>query len=125
VLGAASRMLTRTCSNIPMKLLATTAVALVLTSSAAFAWTDRAGHWHEGPQLYGPINRGALVAPYGPPPAYFYGPPPPVAYGPPPMAYGYPPVYGPPAYYPPSDAQVIAGTIMGIAGMVINGGRRW
>ena len=95
-----------------MKLLATIAATLVLTSSAANAWTDRWGHWHEGPQLYGPVP--GMVSPYGGP-AYVYGPPPP----PPGCCYGPGPVVVVP---PPTDAQVIAGTIMGIVGMM---GRRW
>jgi hypothetical protein len=101
-----------------MKLLAIAAAALVFTSSTAFAWTDGRGHWHEGPQLYGPIYPGVAQFPNGVPypqgPGYFYGPPPP-----PPGC-----CYGGPAYYTPSDAQVIAGTIMGIAGMFARG-RGW
>jgi hypothetical protein len=100
------------------KLLAVTAAALVLSSTSAFAWTDRFGHWHEGPQLYGPINPGAVYAPYGAPPAYGYGPP--AVYG-----YGGPVIVAP----PPTDTQVIAGTILGIAGMAIDAsmyrGRHW
>jgi hypothetical protein len=88
------------------KLLAMTATALMLSSSAASAWTDRFGHWHEGPQLYSPINPGAVYAPYGVPPAYGYGAPVVVAPS-------------------PTDTQVIAGTILGIAGMAINAGRHW
>jgi hypothetical protein len=100
------------------KLLLATALAIASTT-AANAWTDRAGHWHEGPTLYGPINPGAVYAPYGVPPAYGYGAPPPVAYG-----YGAPVVVAP----PPTDTQVIAGTILGIAGMAIDAsrhGRHW
>jgi hypothetical protein len=83
-----------------MKRFPLAAAALVFASTSAFAWTDRAGHWHEGPQLYGPINPGAVYAPYDAPPAYVYGP-------------------------PPTDTQVIAGTILGIAGLAINAGRHW
>jgi hypothetical protein len=95
------------------------AAGLVLASTSAFAWTDQWGHWHEGPQLYGPINPGAVYAPYGAPPAYVYGPPPPS------VVYGSPAVVVAP---PPTDAQVIAGTILGIAGMAIDAsrhGRHW
>jgi len=81
------------------KLLTMTAIALVLSSTAASAWTDRFGHWHEGPALYGPINPGAVYAPYGVPPAVY--------------GYGAPVIVAP----PPTDAQVIAGTILGIASM--------
>jgi hypothetical protein len=91
------------------KLLAVTAAALVLSSTAASAWTDRFGHWHEGPQFIGPVNPGAVYAPYGVPPAYVHGPPPPAIYG--------APVLVAP---PPTDTQVIAGTILGIAGMAID-----
>jgi hypothetical protein len=94
------------------KLLAVTAAALVLSSTAASAWTDRFGHWHEGPTLYGPINPDAVYAPYGAPPAYGYGPP--AVYG-----YGGPVIVAP----PPTDTQVIAGTILGIAGMALSAGR--
>ena len=93
-----------------MKKFALAAVALVFASSSAFAWTDRSGHWHEGPQLYGPVNPGTVYAPYG-------GPPP--VYG-----YGAPVIVAP----PPTDTQVIAGTILGIAGMAIDAsrhGRHW
>lgn len=64
-----------------MKLLMTTAAVLALATTSASAWTNGSGHWVEGPTLYGPINRGAMYAPYGAPPAYFYGPPPPAVYG--------------------------------------------
>jgi hypothetical protein len=116
-------------SHTMKKLLTITAAALVLTSTAANAWTDRWGHWHEGPTLYGPINPGAVYAPYGAPPAYFYGPPPPAVYGYGGPAYGGPayggPAYGGPVFVaPPTDAQVIAGTILGIAGMFAHG-RHW
>jgi hypothetical protein len=91
------------------------AAGLTLASTSAFAWTDRSGHWHEGPQLYGPINPGAIYAPYGVPPAYGYGPP---------AIYG-----GPVVVAPPTDTQVIAGTILGIAGLAIDAsmhrGRHW
>ena len=104
------------------KLFVISAAALVLTSTAANAWTDRWGHWHERPTLYGPINPGVVAAPYGypptfgaPSPGYFYGPPPPAVYG-----YGGPVIVAP----PPTDAQVIAGTVLGIASMFANG-RRW
>ena len=86
-------------------LLLATAV-LATAGSAANAWTDRYGHWHEGPTLYGPINPGAVYAPYGVPPAYGYSPPPPAVYG-----YGAPVIVAP----PPTDTQVIAGTVLGIA----------
>ena len=91
------------------------ATVLAIASTSANAWTDRWGHWHEGPQLYGPVNPGVVEAPYGVPPTYFYGPPPPAVYG-----YPGPVVVMP----PPTDAQVIAGTILGIAGMFANG-RHW
>jgi hypothetical protein len=84
------------------------AAGLVLASTPAFAWTDNYGHWHEGPTLYGPINPGAVYAPYGVPP----------------YAYGAPVIVAP----PPTDAQVIAGTILGIAGMALDAsrhGRHW
>ena len=92
------------------KLFMITAAALVLTSTAANAWTDRWGHWHEGP---------GFVAPYSPASPLHYGAP--YGYGPPPPAYYDPPVIVAP---PPTDAQVIAGTILGIASMFANG-RRW
>jgi len=97
-----------------MKRFLLAATVLAFASTSAFAWTDRFGHWHEGPTLYGPINPGAVYAPYGAPPAYVYGPPPP-AY------YGAPMIVAP----SPTDTQVIAGTILGIAGMAINAGRHW
>jgi hypothetical protein len=93
-----------------MKRFLLAATVLAFASTSAFAWTDRFGHWHEGPQLYGPINPGAVYAPYGAPPAYGYGP----VYGGP--VYGGPVIVAP----PPTDTQVIAGTIMGIAGMAID-----
>jgi hypothetical protein len=99
-----------------MKKLLLAVSVLAFASTSAFAWTDRAGHWHEGPQLYGPVNPGAVYARYGVPPAYGYGAPPPVVYG-----YGAPVIVAP----PPTDTQVIAGTILGIAGMAINAGRHW
>jgi len=103
--------------NKPMlKKLFLTAAVLACASASAFAWTDRYGHWHERPQLYGPINPGAVYAPYGAPPAYAYGPPPPAVYG-----HGAPVIVAP----PPTDTQVIAGTILGIAGMAIHAGRHW
>jgi hypothetical protein len=95
------------------KLLTTTATVLVLMSSAANAWTDGRGHWFEGP-----------VGPYGDPPVgYRYEAPP---------AYGYPPPVYAPGYYPPSvvvvppptDAEVVAGTVLGIASMFARG-RHW
>jgi len=89
------------------------AAVLAFASTSASAWTDRFGHWHEGPQLYGPINPGAVYAPYGVPPAYMYAPAVP--------AYGAPVIVAP----PPTDAQVIAGTILGIAGLAVNAGRHW
>jgi hypothetical protein len=95
------------------KLLLASVLAITATTSAN-AWTDRFGHWQEGPYFPGMV-----------PPSYSYNPPP--YYGhplPPPYAYG--PVYGPPVVVvpPPTDAQVIAGTIFGIASMFANG-RRW
>jgi hypothetical protein len=94
------------------KLLAITAAALVLTSTAANAWTDQYGRWQEGPAYPGLVPHYA----YNPAPYYGHPIPPPYAYGP-----VYPPVVVVP---PPTDAQVIAGTILGIAGMFANG-RRW
>jgi hypothetical protein len=96
------------------KLLAITAAVLVLTSSAANAWTDRFGHWYEGP----------------PPPLtyhYQYGAAVPRGYYPPPAYYPVPPVYYPAPVVvvpPPTDAEVIAGTVLGIVGMFANG-RHW
>jgi hypothetical protein len=79
------------------------ASALAIASTSANAWTDRFGHWYEGPP---------------PPPAYLYGAPvPPPYYG---VPYGYgAPIYGPPVVVvpPPTDAQVIAGTVLGIVSM--------
>jgi hypothetical protein len=86
-----------------MKKLLLASVLAIASTTAANAWTSRSGHWHEGPTLYGPINPGAVYAPYGVPPAYGYG-------------YGAPVVVAP----PPTDTQVIAGTILGIAGMAID-----
>jgi hypothetical protein len=89
------------------KLLLSVAV-LAVVSTSANAWTDRFGHWYEGPP---------------PPPAYHYqyGAALPRGYYPPPAYYGPPPVYdygGPVVVMPPpTDAQVIAGTILGIASM--------
>jgi hypothetical protein len=82
------------------------ASVLALASTSANAWTDGRGHWFEGP-----------VGPYGDPPVgYRYEAPP---------AYGYPPpVYAPGYYPPPTDAQVIAGTILGVTSMFARG-RRW
>jgi hypothetical protein len=99
------------------KLLTISAAVLVLTSSAANAWTDRWGHWHEGPQLYGPIGSQN---------GYYLGPPPPAPgyYGAP---YGYgAPIYGAPVVVlpPPTDAEVVAGTVLGIASMFARG-RHW
>jgi hypothetical protein len=92
-----------------IKTLLAAAAMLAYVSGSAHAWTDRYGHWHEGPTLYGPINPGAVYAPYDVPPAYGYG--------------------GPVIVAPPTDAQVIAGTILGIAGLAIdasmNHGRHW
>jgi hypothetical protein len=88
------------------------ATVLAFASTSAFARTDWFGHWHEGPQLYGPINPGAVYAPYGAPPPAVYG-------------YGGPVIVAP----PPTDTQVIAGTILGIAGLAIDAsmhhGRHW
>jgi len=79
------------------------ASALAIASTSANAWTDRFGHWYEGPP---------------PPPANLYGAPvPPPYYG---VPYGYgAPIYGPPVVVvpPPTDAQVIAGTVLGIVSM--------
>ena len=89
------------------KMLAITAAALVLSSTAANAWTTRGGHWVEGPYGVAPYSP---AAPYAAP--YVYAPPPPVMYG-----------YGGPVYVaPPTDAQVIAGAVLGIAQII--GGRR-
>src|SRR5215831_21282294 len=82
-----------------MKRFLLAATVLAFASTSASAWTDRFGHWHEGPALYGPINPGAVYAPYGVPPAVY--------------GYGAPVIVAP----PPTDAQVIAGTILGIASM--------
>jgi hypothetical protein len=91
-----------------MKKLLLSAAMLAMASSAANAWTDGRGHWFEGP-----------VGPYGDPPVgYRYEAPP--AYGYPPLGY-YPP---PMVMYPPTDAQVIAGTVLGITSMFARG-RRW
>jgi len=95
------------------KLLTLSATVLVLTNTAANAWTDRWGRWHEGPGFVAPYSPASPL--YNPP--YYYVPPPPVYYGP---VYGGPVIVAP----PPTDAQVIAGTILGIAGMFANG-RRW
>lgn len=99
------------------KLLAITAAALVLSTASASAWTDQFGHWQEGPAYPGLVPHYA----YNPPPYYGHPLPPPYAYGPP---YGYGgPIYGGPVVVapPPTDAQVIAGTILGIAGMFAHG----
>ena len=88
-----------------MKKLLLAATVLAFASTSAFAWTDRAGHWHEGPQFYGPINPGAVYAPYEVPPGY---------------SYGAPVIVAP----PPTDTQVIVGTIL----MAIDAsrhGRHW
>ena len=87
------------------KLLLASVLAITATTSAN-AWTDRFGHWQEGPTLYGP---------YPGPQPYYYGPPPVTVY-----PYGGPVVVVP----PPTDAQVIAGTILGIANMFAHG-RHW
>ena len=102
------------------KLLAITAAVLVLTSSAANAWTDQFGRWQEGPAYPGLVPHYA----YNPPPYYGHPLPPPYSYGPP-VAYGAP-IYGAPVVVvpPPTDAQVIAGTILGIASMFARG-RGW
>ena len=92
------------------KLLVISAAALVLTSTAANAWTDRFGHWHEGPGFVAPYSPASPL--YYPP--YAYAPPPPAVYG-----YGGPVIVA----LPPTDAQIIAGTILGIAGMFANGRR--
>jgi hypothetical protein len=93
-----------------MKKVLLSAVLLAAASTSALAWTDGRGYWHEGPQLYGPI---------GPQNGYYLGPPPPS-----PGYYGAPYGYGAPIYSgpvvvapPPTDAQVIAGTILGITSM--------
>src|SRR5262245_5831737 len=85
------------------------ASVLAIVSTSANAWTDRFGHWFEGPP---------------PPPAYHYqyGAAMPRGYEyypPPPPAYVLPPVYGGPVVVvpPPTDAEVIAGTVLGIASM--------
>jgi hypothetical protein len=102
------------------KLLMITAAALVLTSTAANAWTDQFGHWQEGPAYPGLVPHYS----YNPPPYYGHPLPPPYAYGPP-VGYGEP-IYGPPVVVapPPTDAQVIAGTVLGIASMFAHG-RHW
>jgi hypothetical protein len=87
-----------------MKKLLLSVAILAIASSAANAWTDGRGHWFEGP--VGPYGDPPVGYRYEAPPAYGY--PPPVPYG-----YGGPVVVVP----PPTDAQVIAGTILGIASM--------
>jgi hypothetical protein len=87
------------------------ATVLVLASTSANAWTDSRGHWFEGP--VGPYGDPPVGYRYEAPPAYGY--PPPVPYG-----YGSPVVVVP----PPTDAQVIAGTVLGIASMFAHG-RHW
>ena len=82
------------------KLLLASALAIASTT-AANAWTDRFGHWHDGP--YPGLQ------------PYYYGPPPVTVY-----PYGGPVVVVP----PPTDAQVIAGTILGVASMFAHG-RYW
>lgn len=53
-----------------MKRLLISAAVLVLTSTAALAWTDGAGHWVEGPgPNYGPNFQYGVPVPYG----YPYG----------------------------------------------------
>src|SRR6516162_4573237 len=101
------------------KLLAITAAALVLSTASASAWTDQFGRWQEGPAYPGLVPHYA----YNPPPYYGHPLPPPYAYGP---AYGYGgPIYGGPVVVaPPTDAQVIAGTVLGIASMFARG-RHW
>jgi hypothetical protein len=95
-----------------MKKLLLSVVVLAVVSTSANAWTDRFGHWYEGPP---------------PPPAYHYqyGAAMPRGYYPPPAYYGPPPVYdygGPVVVMPPpTDAEVIAGTVLGIAGMFARG----
>jgi hypothetical protein len=95
------------------KTLLAAAAMLVTLGSAANAWTDRFGHWHEGPQLYGPINPGAIYTPYGVPPAYGYGAPPPVVYG-----YG-----GPVIVERPTDTQIAITAGAALLGAVLSGGR--
>ena len=87
------------------------AAALTLASTSAFAWTDQTGQWHEGPQLYGPINPGAVYAPVAP--AYVYGPPPPAIYG-----YG-----GPVIVERPTDTQIAITAGAALLGAVLSGGR--
>jgi len=45
-----------------MKKLLLASVLAIASSTAANAWTDRWGHWHEEP-LYGPVNPGVIYAP--------------------------------------------------------------
>jgi hypothetical protein len=99
------------------KLLLASALAIASTT-AANAWTDRFGHWQEGPYYPGMVPPSYS---YNPPPWYGHPLPPPYAYAPP-YAYGAP-IYGPPVVVapPPTDAQVIAGTILGIASMFARG----
>lgn len=103
------------------------ASVLAIVSTSANAWTDRWGHWHEGPYLYGPINPGVIAAPYGCPPgtSLVSGGP----YGPACRPFSVAPPYavvGPPVVVmpPPTDAEVIAGTVLGIASMFARG-RGW
>jgi hypothetical protein len=79
------------------------------TTTSALAWADQWGHWHEGPQFYGPINPGAVYAPYGVPPAYGYGPPPPAIYG-----------YGTPVIVErPTDTQVAISAGAAVLGAIL------
>ena len=93
------------------KLLLSVAVLATLSTSAS-AWTDQFGHWQEGPAYPGLVPHYA----YNPPPYYGHPLPPPYAYGSP-YGYGAPVVVVP----PPTDAQVIAGTVLGIASMFARG----
>ena len=86
------------------KLLVITAATLVLTSTAANAWTTRGGHWVEGPYGVAPYSP---AAPYAAPYVYGYAPPPPVVYG-----YDGP-VYGGPVHGSGNPTGAVIGSIIG------------
>jgi hypothetical protein len=88
-----------------VKTLLMTAAVLACVSSAANAQ-------YYLPAVCPPGTRLMAGSPYGPQC---------VPWGPPAIYYGGPVIVAP----PPTDAQIIAGTILGIAGMAISAGRRW
>src|SRR5262245_43241325 len=96
----------RTTTMKTIKTLLTAGAVLAWAGSAANAWTDRYGHWHEGPTLYGPVSPGAVYAPYGVAPAYGYGP-----------------MYGGPVIVtrPPTDTQVAIDAGLNLLGAVLRG----